>query len=455
MADRPRPRVDPRRAGAAADRVRRRALAARPPRLPAPKLPPAVLGVLRTLGLPAAEIGRYWSAEARSIRASSGALGVGLLATLIAGAVLIAGRDELSAHPGLLVLVPAAIGMRGSLFGALAARLGTGIFTGEFEPELRRTSFLGRQIEAVALLTVSTATEAGVLAWGLARLLGRDVIPLPELVAVSLVAGLLASVFLLFVTIQVARQSEVRDWTMDDVGAPLITATGDLVTLPLLLLATLLLQWPLVADVVGWLGIALGIAAAVAGWRHANDGIRRLCRESLVVLTIAVTLQVLAGVVLASREEALVAAVPAVLGLVPPFAATCGSLGGLLASRLSSKLHIGIIEPRLLPGKLAGLDVSLIFLLGLLAFTGTGAIGWVGAALVGTSPPSVFVLVAVSLVGGLMATVALSIVAYAAAAAAFRFGLDPDNHGIPIVTATMDFLGILCLVSAVAITRVG
>ena len=39
---------------------------------------------------------------------------------------------------------------------------------------------------------------------------------------VSITAGLLASVFLLFVTILVARQSEVRSWSMDDVGAPLI-----------------------------------------------------------------------------------------------------------------------------------------------------------------------------------------------------------------------------------------
>lgn len=436
---------------------------ARPPRRPRPSaarlkpptLPAPVVRVLRALGFPVAEIGRYWSQEARSIVTSSSALGVGLLATLIAGAVLIAGRDELVAHPGLLVLVPAAIGMRGSLFGAFAARLGTGILTGEFETDLRRTGFLGRQIEAVALLTVSTAIEAGVLAWAVARLFGRPVIPLPDLVAVSLLAGLLASVFLLLVTIQVARQSNEHGWNMDDVGAPLITATGDLVTLPLLLGATQVLRWPVVANVIGWVGVAGGVVAAVAAWQHEDERIRRVCRESLVVLTVAVTLQVLAGIVLESRQEALVAAVPAILGLVPPFAATCGSLGGLLASRLSSKLHLGQLEARLLPGRLAGLDVSVTFLLALLAFTGTGAIGWVGALLVGAAPPNMFVLVSVALVGGLLATVALSGVAYGSASAAFRFGLDPDNHGIPIVTASMDFLGILCLVSAVAITGAG
>ncbi|MBW3621285.1 MAG: magnesium transporter [Actinobacteria bacterium] len=45
--------------------------------------------------------------------------------------------------------------------------------------------------------------------------------------------------------------------------------------------------------------------------------------------------------------------------------------------------------------------------------------------------------------------------AYGAAVATFRFGLDPDNHGIPIVTATMDLAGILCLVSAMTLLQVG
>ena len=206
--------------------------------------------------------------------------------------------------------------------------------------------------------------------------------------------------------------------------------------------------------VIGWVALVIGVAAAVRGWRHEHERVRRLCRESLVVLTIAVSLQVLAGIVLASREEGLVAAVPRVLGLVPPFAATCGSLGGLLASRLSSKLHIGIIEPRLLPGKVAGLDVSLTFLLALLAFTGIGAIGWVapagrhrrteragpGGRRARRRTDGHHRAVERGLWGG---------------DRRLRFGLDPDNHGIPIVTAAMDFLGILCLVSAVAITGVG
>jgi mgtE-like transporter len=60
-------------------------------------------------------------------------------------------------------------------------------------------------------------------------------------------------------------------------------------------------------------------------------------------------------------------------------------------------------------------------------------------------------MVTIALSAGLLATVVLALVAYAAASATFRFGLDPDNFGIPIVTATMDFLGVLCLVAAIAL----
>lgn len=426
----------------------------RTPSLPRPELPEGVVRALRAVGLPATEIARYWTAEARSIRASAGALLVGLLATLVAGVVLGAARQPLEIHPGLFVLIPAAIGMRGSLFGALAARLSTGILTGEFEPAIVRRSFLGRQIEAAGLLTVTSSVEAGAIAWAIARMLGQQPIPFLDLVAVSLVGGVLSSIVLFGVTVGLARKAQRAGWSMDDVGAPTITATGDLVTLPALLLATLLLGVPVLPEVIGAVGVVAAIVLAVVGIRKDEPTIRRVVRESLVVLTVAVTLDVLAGTVMEARLDQFLT-VPALLVLIPPFIANCGSLGGMLASRLASKLHVGLIEPKAWPNKLAGLDISTTFLLGLLAFTGVGTVGWVAAIVVGLDPPSLLSIVLTANIGGFIATVVLSVVAYAAAAASFRFGFDPDNHGIPIVTASMDLLGMLCLVGAIGITGVG
>lgn len=426
----------------------------RTPSLPRPELPPQLIEALRRLGLPATEIAQYWSAEYRSIKASSGALMVGLVATLVAGVVLGAARNPLETLPGLFVLIPAAIGMRGSLFGALAARLSTGIMTGEFEPDLVRRTFLGRQIEAAALLTVTSSVEAGVIAWTIARMLGQTPIAFLDLVTVSLLGGVLSSVVLFGVTVQLARRAQQAGWSMDDVGAPTITATGDLVTLPALLVATLVLRVPVLPEVLGLLGLGGAIAGAVIGIRKDEPTIRRVVRESLVVLTLAVTLDVLAGAVMEARLDQFLG-VPALLVLIPPFIAICGSLGGMLASRLASKLHVGLIEPRVWPTKLAGLDISMTFLLGLLAFTGVGTVGWVAAILSGLDPPSIWLLLLTANIGGFIATFVLSAVAYIAATASFRFGFDPDNHGIPIVTASMDLLGIVCLLGAIGLTGVG
>lgn len=419
------------------------------------RVPRVLLLVGRAVGLPVSEVRGYWRQESRSIRAGSTALAIGLGATVVAGVVLASAEEQLERVPGLLALIPAAIGMRGSIFGALGSRLSTGILTGQFTPTLARRSYLRRQVEAATILSFATATQAGVLAWAISVALGLGTVGLLDLVAVALIGGLLSSLVLFVVVIAMARRSYQRGWSMDDVGAPVITATGDLVTLPALLVGTLALQVDTLALALGGLGLVVGAAAVVAGVRSRDATVRAVVRESLVVLTIAVTIDVAAGVVVEARAEQQFGTA-ALLVLLPPFIANCGSLGGMLASRLASKLHVGVLEPRLVPGKLAALDFSLTSLLALLAFTGVGVAGWFAAWLVpGVTPLPVLATVAVTVLAGLLALPVLALVAYAAATTSFRHGFDPDNHGIPIVTATMDLAGVLCLVAAITILQVG
>jgi mgtE-like transporter len=187
------------------------------------------------------------------------------------------------------------------------------------------------------------------------------------------------------------------------------------------------------------------------GWRNPTPTIRRIVRESMLVLTIAVSIDVFAGIIVEARAEQQFS-YAALLLLLPPFIANCGSLGGMLSSRLASKLHVGQLAPRVLPGKVAALDFSLITLLAMLAFTGVGLAGWLAAILVPmVAPLPLLTTVGVALLAGAMATPILAMTAYLAATTAFRFGFDPDNHGIPIVTATMDLAGVICLVLAISI----
>ncbi|MDX1659715.1 MAG: magnesium transporter [Nitriliruptorales bacterium] len=422
-------------------------------RLPRP-VPAPVMRLLRRLGLPVTEVARYWTHERVALARGLVALVVAAIADLLAGIVLGGFEEDIAELPGLLVLIPAAIAMRGATFGALGARLGTAILTGQFEPSASRGGYLWRQFEAVGVLTLVTSLEAALAAAIFGRAAGLDMVPLWDLVVVSVVGGVLASLLLVVVTVSLARAAYTRGWNMDDVGAPAITATGDLVAIPALLVAAILAMRGGVTLTIAVVVSVATLAALVYGWLHPRPEIRRLVRESTAVLSGAAVVSVLAGIVLESRAETFLT-IPALLVMFPAFVAMFGSLGGILSSRLTSKLHLGLIEPKVLPPKLAALDFSVTYLFAAFIFVVVAVGTRVAAALLGVESPSLTDLIGVTLIGGMMGTTLLAAVSYAASAATYRFGLDPDNHAIPIVTSVMDFLGMLCLVAALAILGVG
>lgn len=396
----------------------------------------------------------HFNREQRTLRQGFAALGLSTGVGMGAGLVLGAMEGILAERRGLLLLVPAAIGMRGAIFGALGARLGTGILTGQYETTLRAGSFTGANVRAAVSLTFVSSALAAVFARATAAAFGVETISLWELMVVSMVGGIVASAFVLAGVLGLTATAQRRGLDMDAISSPLITVTGDLVTLPALALATLLLFDARVDAVLGVLLLASAVGAAVLGLRSPVPLTRRIVAESVPVLTYAALVDILAGTVLETRLEALVAD-PALLVLVPPFIATCGSLGGILAARLGSALHLGTIDPTLVPQRPAALDGSIIVAFALPAFTGVGLVAHVAARLTGLASPGLVQMVAIPLIGGLVATALLFAVGYGAATATYRFGLDPDNYGIPIVTATMDFLGILCLIGGITVIGAG
>ncbi len=408
----------------------------------------------RRVARAAQDVGRFWGEERRTLLLGAVALLLAATADLGAGVVLTGAESRIGALPGLLLLVPGAIALRGATFGSFGARLGTALVVGTYEPELRPGTWLWRHVEAVGVLTLVTSVEAALFAWGVAGVLGQRTVPLGDLVVISALGGLLASVVLLVVTLGLARLSSLRGWSMDDVGAPAITATGDLLTIPALLLATTAVGRGTTTTIMAWAITAVTVAALVYGLLHPRDTIRRLVRESVAVLTGAALVSVLAGAVLEGQNE-LFLAVPVLLLLFPPFVAVFGSLGGILSSRLTSKLHLGLVTPSSRPGPEVWLEVSMTFLFALGVYLYVGVSAWLLGNALGVTTPGLGQLVGVAVVGGLLGTFFLAIVATTAATATYRLGLDPDNHAIPIVTSVMDFIGMLCLVGAVSLFRVG
>ncbi|MEO2107450.1 MAG: magnesium transporter [Actinomycetota bacterium] len=396
------------------------------------------------------EVLQHWLHEQRTIRQGVLALSIGIGITLMAGIVLGAMDQLLEELPGLLVLAPAAIGMRGAIFGALGARLGTGMLTGQLDGSIARRSFLGQNVEAAVVLSIVT----GVVLAGAARLMGLvvgfETISFTDLVLVSMVGAVLSSLATLGVVLALTRFAERQSWDMDAIGTPIVSAAADITTLPALIVGTLTLGNDTVSGVLGWSLVVLALAAAVLGLRSSADTVRRVTRESLPILMYTAAMGILAGSVLEARKETLITSV-ALLVAVPPFIASSGAIGGILSARLSSQLHLGLLDPTAIPKRPAWLEGTLTVLFATVGYLAVGLLTAAAAGLLGYGGPGVVPLIGVTVTAGLLAVLMIFAVGYYAATASFRFGLDPDNVGIPLVTSTMDFVGILCLTVGIVV----
>ncbi len=380
---------------------------------------------------------------------SLSALLVSSVFAVLAGVILASVTGQLEDMPGLLLLVPAAIALRGNVFGALGSRLGTAIHAGTFQLRVRRDTLVGQNIVAAALLSLVLSVVIAALAKAVA--IAFDLSPtltLLEFIVVSAIGGVLASAVVLGITLLLAAGSVRYGWDLDNVTAPLVTATGDMVTVPALLVGTLFIDHGALTTV---LAVALVTAAAigvVAALRSSLDRVRQITIESLPVLAVAGVLDLVAGVTIEKRAdefftyESLLVLLPAYLGLA-------GALGGILSSRLSTGLHLGLVAPSPVPGRPARRSMVGVFALGLPVFALIGATSHLAAEVAGYSHPGLGRMVAVAVSGGVFAVILVVLVAYYGTLAAVRLGLDPDTYGIPLVTSTLDVAGAFTLILAI------
>jgi mgtE-like transporter len=373
--------------------------------------------------------------------------------SLAAGAVLGSLTTTFERRPGLLVLVPAAIGLRGNVFGSLGNRVSTSIHAGELQLRLRRSTVLGQNVLAASALTVGMSLVLVLLVAVISIGMGLGAtVGLADLAVVSVGGGALASIPVLAATLGLAAGAVRFGWDLDNVTAPLVSTLGDVLTLPALWLATGLLGFGLVSTGLGWVLAAVALAAVAAGAISSLPLLRRIVRTSLPVLIVAATISALAGVVL-ERRLVTFSALPALLILVPAQLSSAGALGGILSGRLSSKLLLGLAPPTAVPSRAARQDLLFVAGLSLPVFVLNGVGAALVAHLLGESSPGTGYLVGASVLAGAAAMLVVVVMAYYGSIFAVRTGIDPDTYGIPLVSSTVDLVGALTLI--VAITALG
>lgn len=176
-------------------------------------------------------------------------------------------------------------------------------------------------------------------------------------------------------------------------------------------------------------------AVSLGSWRWQS--IVTTMFPLLIVLSCVV---LIAGVTLEQAEE-LLTEYGVLAVMVPTMIDTGGNLGAILASRLSSRLHLGTTQLSV-RDRMLWANVGAVLALGVSVFAGLGVGAWAVGRLVG-SELGLLTLLTISLGSGLSVAVLAVVCSIVTTALSYRWGIDPDDTTIPIVTNVVDVFGML------------
>lgn len=183
--------------------------------------------------------------------------------------------------------------------------------------------------------------------------------------------------------------------------------------------------------------------------------IKKILKESIPILLLTTVGGVIAGVILEDMQNKLVE-IPGLLVLLPAILGMRGNISGALGSRLSSALHLGLIEPRLRWNKTISDNVWASIILNVMMSFFLGVVAYYVYELAHSSGlshfeehASILKLTAISLIAGVLAGLILTLLTIATAVFTFGHDIDPDNVLMPSLSTVGDILTIFCLLIAV------
>lgn len=365
---------------------------------------------------------------------------------LLTGTILGVSTSQLELLPALIVLIPPAIGMRGSVFASLGSRLGTYLHTGQLSPDFTGSRLLRQNTGCSFILTILMSIYLGTLATVVAGVLGLEA-TLLDMVLIALLAGLLSASCMLVFTLFIAFYSYRRGLDPDNVTTPFITLAGDIVTLPFLFFSlwTVLQMGVSVKLLLAVVFAVLAIASLVVPFtRLSKPHCSRILLESIPILLAGGLLGTISGSVLGTSYDGLIG-VGGVLIMIPAFLEDGGAIGGILAAKFSSALHLGSLEYAQFPPARARKLFVIMHVIGLPVFALLGGMAFVISGAIGVSSPSIYEMMFAAILAGEILILAVNFIAYYASIVAFRLGFDPDNVTIPLITSLMDVLGMSSL----------
>ncbi|NJE41775.1 cation transporter [Thermococcus sp. GR6] len=336
-------------------------------------------------------------------------------------------------YPGLLVILPGMMGLRGNVFGSMASRFSTMLYLGDLEPSLREKKVLKNIVIAMllSLIPVTILWAIGVIQGIRYHALQILLIVVSSTILVSLILGY----FTAFVTIFAFR----KEVDPDSMAAPLVASMGDLLTIPALIAFILLLETSKETFWGSNLILILLFLLLLAISRVRKAEIVEF-KELFTIITALALLSLISGFTLQRFSDLIGASI--ILGFAyPSILSSFGNYGSIIAAKTSTALHLGEIDGYL--SKEPFMEILALFLTTpivgvLINVFGAGIAHFIA----GAEPRIVYEL---TLSYPLMALF-IMLYSYTISYFLFQKNIDPDNVAIPLISNNSDIFGTIYVV---------
>lgn len=151
---------------------------------------------------------------------------------VFAGTLFGHSTDALDMLPGLIVLVPALIGLRGNINTTLGSRLGSAAHMGLISSKDFWNDEMKENFKASLMLSFVMSFVAGLLAVVTTYIIGKSSANIMlKIIVIAILAGSMAGLILAFTTIAIILYAFRRGLDPDNVTGPSLSTVGDLITL--------------------------------------------------------------------------------------------------------------------------------------------------------------------------------------------------------------------------------
>lgn len=151
---------------------------------------------------------------------------------LISGAFLGEITEEFKSVPGLIILLPPLLALRGNIGSSLASRLSSALHMGYIKPN-KMTKSLKANIYASVFLSFVMSFLLGIFSWITCFFLGLVCFSVVTFVMISMIVGMMASMILIVISIFIAEVSFKKGLDPDNVTSQSIGSLGDIITIVL------------------------------------------------------------------------------------------------------------------------------------------------------------------------------------------------------------------------------